>query len=637
MQYVIIDEMSMLGLKIFMAIDKRLRQATGRLDEPFGGISMILIGDQGQLPPVKDTALFVNNAKHPNTQAAHLLYVQFNTCVILTQIQRQHADQNEFRDILMALRSGKITQQHLAVLNTRVITVASNAQHFGDNSPDVMHLYCKRKQVTEYNETRLNKLHVPCALIESKNTPASTKRASSDQCMGLENVVILADGALVVLTANLWSDAGLVNGAPGIIKFIVYAPGVRPPEQPLAVIVKFINYRGPSFLEDEQGCVPIVPIVAEFTNKKGSHCSRRQLPLRLGYSDTVHHMQGKTLSKCVIDLGNSEMTPGISFVALSRAKRITDVILLRPLDKTRFDKMRSKPQFQYRLREEKRLFDLDAANKLMFPNSSSSSSSSSSSTLMDDSTSNNMTANSTVNTTNNTSTNTTTIQQLGDILLQLDDKQMECEQAQVNNNSNDDSDDEDDNENDSNAESDEDDNDSDDDDAESDSENANNANNGNGDEDDDAEGEDAGHQISAVDRAMASLEPGKWLDDAAVETELVRMFDQFPQHNFRMHCVSVVWLTLMQNDANAFNRFFHPYNFDYIFVPANMRFRIYLAILFSLCAALHFTSLTHPHMQTHIHAQWQSLGIVRDRQSDTSNQWRMHNLLCGFQSFIRSK
>ena len=39
-------------------VDKRLQQATTHLDIPFGGISIILIGDFAQLPPVGDRPLF---------------------------------------------------------------------------------------------------------------------------------------------------------------------------------------------------------------------------------------------------------------------------------------------------------------------------------------------------------------------------------------------------------------------------------------------------------------------------------------------------------------------------------------------------------------------------------------------------
>ena len=47
----------MLGLEILHYIDARLRQIKAN-DEKFGGISVILMGDFAQLPPVKDMPLY---------------------------------------------------------------------------------------------------------------------------------------------------------------------------------------------------------------------------------------------------------------------------------------------------------------------------------------------------------------------------------------------------------------------------------------------------------------------------------------------------------------------------------------------------------------------------------------------------
>ena len=51
-EYVIIDEMSMVGRKLFGQVDRRLRQVfPQKCDELLGGRSCLLIGDWGQLPP----------------------------------------------------------------------------------------------------------------------------------------------------------------------------------------------------------------------------------------------------------------------------------------------------------------------------------------------------------------------------------------------------------------------------------------------------------------------------------------------------------------------------------------------------------------------------------------------------------
>lgn len=56
--YLTIDEMSMMGHRMMALVDKRLRQATGLLDIPLGGISVILLGDFAQLPPIGDKPLY---------------------------------------------------------------------------------------------------------------------------------------------------------------------------------------------------------------------------------------------------------------------------------------------------------------------------------------------------------------------------------------------------------------------------------------------------------------------------------------------------------------------------------------------------------------------------------------------------
>ena len=60
-QYLIIDEYSVIGQKMFGWINRRCKQATGVSTLTFGGISMILVGDVGQLPPVSDKVIYHNN------------------------------------------------------------------------------------------------------------------------------------------------------------------------------------------------------------------------------------------------------------------------------------------------------------------------------------------------------------------------------------------------------------------------------------------------------------------------------------------------------------------------------------------------------------------------------------------------
>jgi ATP-dependent DNA helicase PIF1 len=54
---IIVDECSMMGSNMFNLVDTRLRQIR-QLDQPFGGVNVILFGDFQQFPPVKDRLIF---------------------------------------------------------------------------------------------------------------------------------------------------------------------------------------------------------------------------------------------------------------------------------------------------------------------------------------------------------------------------------------------------------------------------------------------------------------------------------------------------------------------------------------------------------------------------------------------------
>ena len=101
-EYIIIDEFSMLGQTTFGWIDKRCRQATGFHDKLFGGKSLLLIGDPAQLPPYN----------HPSNEIAEQgfnAYVFFDKVVKLTvnqRVQGESSQQKEFRDLLSRLRTG---------------------------------------------------------------------------------------------------------------------------------------------------------------------------------------------------------------------------------------------------------------------------------------------------------------------------------------------------------------------------------------------------------------------------------------------------------------------------------------------------------------------------------------------------
>jgi len=106
MNYLIINEMSMVGRKMFGQVDRRLRH---HADQMLGGRSCILFGDFGQLPLVMDLPLYTTISRNDLSDLGSSIYHSFTEAITLKQIMRQAGntpEQELFRNILVRLRDG---------------------------------------------------------------------------------------------------------------------------------------------------------------------------------------------------------------------------------------------------------------------------------------------------------------------------------------------------------------------------------------------------------------------------------------------------------------------------------------------------------------------------------------------------
>ena len=361
-RYIIIDEMSMVGRKVFGQIDRRLRQAfPHHAQEVFGGCSLLLFGDFGQLPPVMDLPLYTTDSRSDLSDQGRTAYLQFDKAFTLTQVMRQAGsdpDQVRFRDILLRLRNAQVTREDWEELMKHTPTIVQDLTPF----TSALHLYPTVEAVVEHNVSKLKDSSQPIATIKAVHTGANAAKASSDDASGLEAVVCLAKSARVMLTSNLWVEVGLVNGAMGTIEAICYRSG-GPPDLPLAVMVKFDHYSGPTL---HDGTVPITPLRRTWSNS-GVQCSRLQLPLKLAWAVTIHKSQGLTLNKVVVDIGKKEFSCGLTFVACSRVRHITDLLFTPPFTFQRLSSLSNSQRLHERQLEDQRLWMLQPSNASSTP------------------------------------------------------------------------------------------------------------------------------------------------------------------------------------------------------------------------------------------------------------------------------
>ena len=205
---------------------------------------------------------------------------------------------------------------------------------------------------------KLKSLNCPVAKIKAVHTGGSeAKNADSDTAKGLESQLLLAKGARIMLTANLWTKTGLVNRLIGYVEDIIFDKE-GPPYLPSVIFIKFDNYQGPTISTlDDTKVVPIVPIQRTWESKNGKICSRLQFPICLAWAVTTHKSQSLTLKKAVVDLGKKEFAAGLSFVAIFWVCSLED-LLLRPFSYERLQRVKNCKRMQERKEEENRLLSM---------------------------------------------------------------------------------------------------------------------------------------------------------------------------------------------------------------------------------------------------------------------------------------
>ena len=143
LRLVFIDEVSMVGSGMFNFLNLRLQQILGN-KMPFGGVSLVTVGDLFQLQPVFDRWIFENDKSSYSPLAINLWQTYFQMYE-LHQIMRQKEDKF-FAELLNRLREGNHTKNDIDILSKRIVTNISK-----DKCKFLTHLFVTNALVNLHN------------------------------------------------------------------------------------------------------------------------------------------------------------------------------------------------------------------------------------------------------------------------------------------------------------------------------------------------------------------------------------------------------------------------------------------------------------------------------------------------------
>ena len=320
----IIDEVSMLPAYFLSNLDRACKIARKKLDKPFGGLQVVLVGDFLQLPPVdthqKDSDDNVVDASYcfhakDNTGKPIFGVSGFKWCY-LDRVRRSKDDR--LTDLLNGIRNESVSKQDLRNLRSR----------FGiepEQGKSYTQLRTVNRSVDSYNEERLARLHGDDQHYRV-SWEGDAKKAKELIKNGKLTDIDLKPGAVVMLTSNraIQGDSQHVNGSMGTILEcdphyvrILFNDGqtrdvYRQADDITQVVVS-------EHVDEETGETVVEELEETIATVK-------HLPIRLAWAITVHKSQGQTLDGAIIDLSKC-FQKGLGYVALSRCKSLDDIIM----------------------------------------------------------------------------------------------------------------------------------------------------------------------------------------------------------------------------------------------------------------------------------------------------------------------
>ena len=386
-QYIFIDEVSMIACHELYSISARLAQITGMHDAPFGGMNVVLAGDFAQLSPVFGSPLYDGNVekyvnsrmsvRNQETVIGKVLWHQITTAVILTQNMRQktqtEADGN-LRTALENMRYAACTSEDIAFLRTLIAGRGERSPRLSDpRFRNVSIITARNNQRDRINEEGSRRFAADHGLelahfysldeLAGGNNPKGQQRkwkkgrskgqpgreptlsglTRADQDALWECYPHMSDhvpaklslcvGMPVMIRNNEATELCVTKGQEAVVVGWDACDGPYGRQILETLFVKLVNPPKSVQLADlPTDVIPLTKLTSSIQCKAKSdqllQIKRQQIPVLLNFAMTDYASQGKTRATNVVDLGYCRDHQSY-YTALSRSSSAAGTALIQ--------------------------------------------------------------------------------------------------------------------------------------------------------------------------------------------------------------------------------------------------------------------------------------------------------------------
>lgn len=312
LELLIIDEVSMMRADVLDAMDFML-QYIRKNTQPFGGVQVLFIGDLQQLPPVVRNEEWDVLKRYYNSPYFFHSHVLSNNPVLYVELDKIYRQSDAvFIEILNNLRNNIITKENLEVINKYVDPKFNSQDHEGFIT------------VTTHNRKAdaINLEAIQSLKGKSYFYNVSTVGDFPEKLYPLEAKLELKVGAQVMFIKNdLSAEKLYFNGKMAVVTRLTSDEiFVRFPGEDKEIEVERFEWENIKYTLNENTKEVTEEVLGTFTH----------FPIKLAWAITIHKSQGLTFDKAALDV-SQVFLPGQAYVALSRLRSMSGLVLLSPL------------------------------------------------------------------------------------------------------------------------------------------------------------------------------------------------------------------------------------------------------------------------------------------------------------------